>query len=267
MEKLNTLKQFETKEKFGRNVKLFLHFVRHGEKANTGELSEIGLQHSKEFGKKLEEKDAIKGYTSIHPRVKKTVETIIQATKTENKKHIRTRTELSHTILASDFSKSKFFKKVDQKIKQVYLLPKQEQKKALEKVEEEYQKEWLAYGENKPDEYTASPLEVARNISQLINFYTKMPEKLRNGSRVDLIMGTHEFIIAAMIKYLLRKKEKDRILKGDELFSRIKRVDYLDDVNLIISTDKEGRKSIKVLFRGEEYELDNEALTNLLKDS
>jgi len=255
MEKLKIPEQFESKEKFGRNVELSLHFIRHGEKNETGKLSREGLLHSKIFAEKLTEKDAIKGYTSVHPRVQETVETIIQSAKTKNKKHIRAKTELSHTILAKDFSKSEFFKKFDEELKQIQSLPKHKQKEALERIEEKYQKEWLLYGKDKPDKYTASPLEVAQRIAQLINFYIKMPNKLKNNSKVDLIMGTHEFMIAAMIKYLLKKKEKDRWIEGDELFSRIKRVDYLDDVNLIIATDNQGQKSVKVLFRGEEYDL------------
>lgn len=82
------------KEKFGRNVQIHLIFLRHGDKAEDGSLTEEGKQQATDFGANLKSKDAIKGYSSPVSRALETVERAIASAPHDKKLNTRIRTEL-----------------------------------------------------------------------------------------------------------------------------------------------------------------------------
>ncbi len=164
---------------------------------------------------------------------------------------------MSVISFSSDFKKSTYFATVKQRLNDAFSKPENERAEAIEKAEEENMEEWLNYGDQRPDKYTASPLEIAQNVAVLIDHYTRMSEKLYDSSKVDLLNATHEFVLAAMIKYLLKKKVDNKVLSGDEILKDMGRMDYLENVEIKVTTgDDKKDKEIKVVLRGEEYELD-----------
>src|SRR3989344_2614601 len=154
MENESRISSPESLERFGKNVEIHAIFVRHGEKGESGELTEEGKKQASELGGNLENRDAIKGYASPIQRAVKTVEKIIENSPHDKKLKTRIRTEIGIPP-----SSKEFYKKF----------------KELEGQGPDAAAEWfLSFGAEKPDAETSSPHEVAESFDYILTKYLRM---------------------------------------------------------------------------------------------
>ena len=255
---MNFERRTETKEKYGKNVSISIHLVRHGEKHKDGKLSKNGVIEARKMGEKMRWKKVVKGYYSSKERAKHTLEAILRGGKSNIDKEMRARVRknLSPVILSNDFAKSIYFQELDEEVSKINLLPEEERIEVLKKIEERYVKKWLSYDSSRPDEQTSSPVDVAQKMAVLIDRYINMADRLKSGSQVDLINVTHEYMLASVVRYFLSRSVDGKTIKGMDLVDSIERIGYLEDIIININSDEKGRKKVSVLLRGDEYELD-----------
>ncbi len=227
----------ESQERFGRNVEIHVVFVRHGEKDESGELTEKGKNQAAEFGKRLEGKDAIKGYSSPVQRAIETVEKILESSPHDKKLKTRVRTEIG----IPPFSKE-CYKKF----------------KELEARDPDAAAEWfLSFGTERPDAETASPHEVAESFAYILTKYLRMADKLYSGSNIDLVNVTHQGLPESLLKEVLKREIDDKEVIGFENLKDIGgALKFTEGMEFVIKTDGEGNKKLTVSFRGQEYDID-----------
>ena len=127
--------------KYGKNVKIHAIFLRHGEKetdmaaADTG-LTERGRRESLEIGRKLDEKDLIKAYSSDTDRTKESAELIVSASPTEKKMKHRIKKELGFYYDKNGVFFNNLIKAKKEMLGQGFKeLPEEEKKEKMEKYE------------------------------------------------------------------------------------------------------------------------------------
>jgi broad specificity phosphatase PhoE len=234
-------------ERFGRNVEIHAIFVRHGEKSESGELTDEGKKQAAEFGKNLESKDAVKGYSSPVQRAIETVEQIIENSPHDKKLKTRIRTEIGIPP-----SSQEFYKKF----------------KELEKQGPDEAAKWfLSFGAERPDPETASPHEVAESFAYILTKYFKMADKLYSGSNIDLVNGTHQGLPETLLKEVLKRKidDNEEVVGFDNLEEIGGALKFTEGMEFIIKTDERGDKKLTVNFRGQEYDIDMAKLNELAK--
>ena len=142
------MENFETKNlsenienKYGKNVKIHAIFLRHGEKetdmaaTDTG-LTERGRRESLEIGRKLDEKDLIKAYSSDTDRTKESAELIVSASPTEKKMKHRIKKELGFYYDKNGVFFNNLIKAKKEMLGQGFKeLPEEEKKEKMEKYE------------------------------------------------------------------------------------------------------------------------------------
>lgn len=198
-------------------------------------------------------------------RVKDTAEEIIEASKAEDKFQIREKQPLkASSFITGDPESSEFIKKVDRRTSEAMKVPEENREEKLKKAESKNVREWLSYGDESPDAEVASPKEVAKGLAQRIKTYVEMSDRLKSDSEVELLNVTHEFMVAAFIKYFLKKEDGERSMDGEGVLETLGyRIDPLEGVSITITTDRKGQKGISTEINGEEYELDMEKIRNL----
>lgn len=231
-------------EKFGRDVRIHAIFMRHGEKAVSGELTEEGKNQAVRFGEELENKDAIKGYSSPVQRVLETVNKVVENSPHDKKLNTRIRTELAIPA---------FSKEATQKYKD------------LEKLGPSEAADWyLSFGSEKPDSDTISPQDVAKTFAYIVQKYIDMTDKLYSGSNIDLINGTHQALPEALLKEILIRKQDGTEIVGFERLEDIGgALKPTESMEFLISTNDSGTKEVKLHFRGQVYDIDLSALHEL----
>lgn len=224
-------------EKFGRDVQIHAIFMRHGEKATSGELTEEGKNQAVKFGEKLENRDAIKGYSSPVQRVLETVNTVVENSPHDKKLNTRIRTEFAIPVFSKEATKKY---------------------KDLEKLGSNEAAEWyLSFGSEKPDSGTVSPQEVAKSFAYIVQKYIDMTDKLYSGSNIDLINGTHQALPEALLKEILVRKQDERKIVGFEKLEDIGgALKPTEDMEFFIKTDDKGNKEVKLHFRSQIYDID-----------
>lgn len=236
----------ESLERFGKNVEIHAVFVRHGEKGEGGELTDEGKRHASEFGERLANKDAIKGYSSPVQRVVETVEQIIENSPHDKKLKTRIKTELMPSLSSQEFD-NKFGE--------------------LEKQAPGAAAEWyLSFGSQRPDPKTTSPHEIAESFAYILTKYLRMSDKLYSGSKIDIINGTHQGLTEFLLKEVLIRKIDDKEVVGFEKLEDIGgALKFTEGVEFVIKTDEHGNKNLIVNFRGQEYNMDMPRLDELAK--
>lgn len=257
-------------EKYGSNVEISVMFVRHGEKQENqyekGGITELGLIQAVELGSSLDEKDAIKGYSSPADRALETIDNIINSSPTDHKLNIRKRLELQDVGLrcSKDFV-GKLRSIVDQNMPSNWReLPNDEIKEAKFKAQNEIAKYYISFNETRPDSETESPEEIAEGIAYLVNKYINMADRLYSDSEVDLINGTHGLITETYLLKALLKSEDGKLVKAfnsvDEMGGILRPA---ESWNLTVKTDDTGEKKVICNFRDQEYFLDTELTRHL----
>jgi len=260
----------EIREGYGKNVEVSAIFMRHGEKAlseETGEtgLTEKGQEMSKDFGRKLIKKDAIKPYSSGTDRTIESVESAVNSSPTNHRLKLRIRDDLG----IGYNPKAPFFKNLFTQIRPGILganfsmLSSAEQDELLQKYQTLQHDSYLAHRQ-RPDEGTQAPLELAAGIARRVKTYIKMADRINSGSKVDLLNGTHDLVIAAFLKEVIIRTVDGKEVKG---FSSVKEIGgpigYNESFTVRILTDEHGEKEVVLLFRDQEFKIDMERLTEL----
>ena len=273
------MENFETKNisenienKYGKNVKIHAIFLRHGEKetdmtaADTG-LTERGRRESLEIGRKLDEKDLIKAYSSDTDRTKESAELIVFASPTEKKMKHRIEKELSFYYDKNGVFFNNLIKAKKEMLGDGFKeLQEEEKKEKMEKYENWATDYYLSFSEQRPDESTMSPVETAAIMAKRVETYIKMADRLRSNSDIQMINDTHDLNLAAFLKEALVRDVNGQKIRGFKSIEEIGgSLAFNEGFEIIVENDEEGKKNIKFVFRGRQYELDFQRLNELSK--
>lgn len=265
-------REFEKSKEKGRNVTIHAIFVRHGEKgvsvttAETG-LSERGEKESIEFGRRLEERKAIKAYTSDTERTIATAKLIVEASPTQKKMR-----QIVKHGLGFYYNKEGDFVREAMKIKKETLgedfnsLSEEEKSRRMRESDKRQIDYYLSFGDKRPDPKTYSPVETAARVARRVDVYLRMTERLYSESDVDLINVSHDFPLSAFLKEVLVREKEEKQIRGFDTLDEIGGpIEFNEGFEILIQTDKEGKKSVKMNFRNQEYQIDMERLNELVK--
>jgi broad specificity phosphatase PhoE len=240
----------EITKEYGRNIRQRDIYFRHGEKTTTGELAPAGYKRAEKIGKSLKvAQHDIKGYYSPWERTEQFTKTIIDATKKVKKFSARQRLELGRLKFSETFL---------HKIMQI------REKEGANAAVQYY----LGYEKQRPEKNLPSPKEIAADMAKHVLTHIKMTERYYNGSKVDLINGTHRFCIEPFLKEAIGEEiEKNPVNpKGKTFVEKLGgSMDFGQGFEIDTVIDSQGRKSVKLLLRGKEYPVDTERLTRLIE--
>lgn len=229
----------EKKER-GKNIFQRDIYYRHGEKTPEGKLAPEGFKQAEEIGEALETTEkGPKPYHSEVERAEKFAKTIQKVTESKKEYKARTRFELGLSGLSKEWIV-------------------EWQKRTKEEGGVAALEWYLSFGKEKPDAGTMSPYEMASRVARNILTHSKMAERYYNGSKVDLINGSHSPSLDVFIAIALKEQvEKNPInSKGENITEkmggRFKTAEQFE-VDTIIND--EGEKTLNLLFRNKGYEL------------
>ena len=228
----------ESPEKeYGRSVEVHAVFMRHGERADSGALTEEGIKQAEAFGQSLENKDAVKVYSSPIQRAIETAEQVIKTAPHDKKLKTRIRSELEIPSISQQFL---------------------EKLKEMETQNPDTSTEfYLSFGKERPDKETASPHEIAEMMAYILTKYFKIAEKLKSGSNIDLVNVTHQGLPEALLKEVLIQQEEEKIKIGFEKLEEIGGpLKLAESMEFRIKTDEQGKKTVQLYLRGKIFDLD-----------
>lgn len=100
-------------------------------------------------------------------------------------------------------------------------------------------------------------------LAYMIDRYRRGSHKLKAGSEYEIQHVTHDIVIADFLrKAVIFKNEKGERTNYD--FNKEEAINYLEGFNLIIKLDENGEEDIKILFRGQEVDVDEKKLSELV---
>ncbi len=240
------------KKEYGKNIVQRDIYYRHGEKTSGGELAPKGFKQAEEIGKSLKvAKAGIKPYFSEFKRAEDFAKATTEATKTKKKFVARQRFGLGK----KEYWPPELMKKVKTVI--------------TEKGEEAGFQYYLDFGDKKPTPDSLSPKEVAAKFAKQVLTHVKMTDRYYNGSEVDLINGTHGFAIEPFLKEAISDQvEKNPVnLRGKTFLEKMGgKFKTAENFEVLTKIDEKGEKTIKLLLRDKEYDLNPEKLENLIKE-
>lgn len=271
--------QFEGKEKFGKNVEIRATFMRHATKAEasdvTGEslLSEKGKKEARRWSEELETKThCIKAYTSPVGRALETANLVLEEQDKKGAEIFKMRRRAELALLPGSES---FYKKLVEITKEN--LPSNygnlvgdEKQEAFEKAEDVSLDWWLKQGDEKFDDKTTSPKEVAADVAKLVDRYIRMSDRLYSGSSVYLLNVSHKGTLEPFLKEVMLRRVKDEggeenIVRG---FKDIQEIGGgmrpAESWELNVKTDESGNKDVKLSLRNRDYDLDMDRLNELV---
>lgn len=229
----------EKKVDRGKNVEIEVTFMRHGEKDKAGNLTDYGREQVREYGKTLE--GTSKAYASSVKRVIDTVDEVISSSKGIKLK-TRIRRELGLPRMSKKF--------IEEYIKNP--------SGTMNKWYQDRNKEF--------DNQTDSSQKVAEGFAYLLDNYIKMSSRLPDGSKVNLINGTHEGLPEALLNEVMVRYENGGRVRGfDEVEDIGGTLKYGEGMKFRIFRDKEGKDRVELDFRGKKYEIDRERLSKLAR--
>lgn len=235
--------ELEEKLGYGKDVEIHAIFVRHGEKDKEGQLTYQGREQAKAYGRNLGKRKAIKGYSSSVQRVIDTTEEIIEAAPHDKKLKTRIR-ELTNP----GFSK-KFI---------------EEYMRHYEKSPDAAADWYFELGKKRFDESNPTTQELAESFAYIVQKDIRMSNRLYSGSKVDLVVGTHQNLPECLLKEVLIRDVDGKSVRG---FDSVKEIggllEYAEQVDFVIKRDSERETHIKVEFRGKEYDVDMKRLNQL----
>lgn len=257
----------------GENVKIRAIFVRHGEKEHDSENPETGLTldgewGARELGQGLGKKDMIKSYASDTNRTWDAAKYITEQSPTLKKGNQRLKKQLAfHYDRHGEFLKNVLKIKNDI-LKEKDGLSKEKFNELLHEATTKQIDYYLSFGNNRPDTKTYSPKETAADMARLLDEHVKMSKKLKSGSEIDIINVTHDFNLAAFLKEILVREEGGKKVIGFDSIEEIGGgLDFNEGFEVLIETDKDKNKKIKLLFRKKEYEIDEAKFKELTRIS
>ncbi len=232
----------------GTDVEIHTIFVRHGEKDKSGQLTYKGREQARDYGKGLNEKDAIKGYSSSIQRAIDTTEEIIRTAPHNKKLKTRIRDELTMPPLSEKFAKQ-------------YIQHCGEDK------DESRGADWYLRKRERVDKQSPTAKEMAEGFAYILKKNIKIADKLYPHSKIDLVHGTHMVFPESLLKEVIVRQVNGKKVRG---FKSIKEIggilSYTEPVEFITKTDDSGKKYLTLNFRDKEYDVDMKRL-NQLADS
>lgn len=230
----------ELEKEKGKDVRIIVSVIRHGEKTPEGELSDLGLEKAKEEGRKKKiPEHGIKFYSSPFKRARDTAGAIVKGIEAQAKenKMFKSRTRLE-------------------------LAPPEWKPDVIEKVKEIRARE----GQEGVVKYVLSGALAQKDLEQwtsglayLIDSYKRMADRLYSHSRVELMHVTHDVVITDFLRKVAVSEDKK--LNLEDLGGSIKPLEGFD---FEIYSDKQGQKHVKIDFRGKELNIDQEKFQELV---
>lgn len=271
------------KKEKGRNVSLRVYFLRHGEKevsltsGDTG-LSDSGLAQARQAGEGLEGATTIKSYSSGTDRAKMTADGVVGATIDAKKLNPRVDDRLGfHYNPSGDFIAEMMRIKAQTYGEDFAAVSEEERIRRQQECVRKQMEYYLSFKDARPDPGTFSPVETAAALAQKIDTYIRMADRLDSSSKVDLVNVTHDFNLAAFLHEIVLCDDgqggRRKIESSDDFGGYF---DYMDGLEILISTDESGEKkvSIAIIRRNEEgnltkqdgdYAIDPERFSELLE--
>lgn len=249
-----------------KNIEMTIHLVRHEEKAKDGSLSPRGYDRAKALAPSFGFSENVKTYTSTAPRVVQTAEALHEGAEIKNLMNSRTRHELSIATLQNpkaDFSP--FFRDVLRKrLAEAHQEPEEVREQKIREAEARTMQEWLAFGDTQPDEETSSPEMVAGAVASHVLQQIEMADRLKSDSKVDLLNVTHEFMLAAFVKYFVQGTDQEgKPIAGEAIMRDKKSIHYLEDIKIRVKIDDKGEKKVVVEMGADTHVLRMDTLAEL----
>ncbi|MBS4035803.1 MAG: phosphoglycerate mutase family protein [Ignavibacterium sp.] len=231
----------EKEAKFGRKVRFKIYFFRHGDK--DGEmLSQNGVEQAQKIGSSLEPTPTVKGYSSQFPRARYFSENIVEMTRAKRKLNLRQGLDLGEENWFNEGFVNWW------------------RKHGL--------KGYLDLKDQRPVVNTPSAEEVAARVAHHFLTQIKIPEKCYSGSEVTLVNTSHSGILEPFfIEALGKAIEKDPVNKeGKDFIEKMGGAfNTAEGFEVDVKIDENGEKTVKLTFRGKNYEVDFERLEELVK--
>jgi len=229
----------ESSERFGRNVKIDIICHRHAKKTSGTTSEEMlvtleGLSDAQKFGRAIEVlKDGVKAYHSGIQRAEDTTREIMAVISEEHPETKIFKTEVKYDLGTQLRKEGKGFILSFGSMStydEIY-----DKKGPVEAMD------WLlSFKDQRPDEKSLSPYEIAAREAKVLRIFTKMAEKLYNGSGITLLLCSHSLVIEPFLQRVFGFE------KIDEIGGPVK---YLEDFKIGVRTDSEGKKTVDIKFR------------------
>ena len=266
------------RRRFGRNVEIVIRVIRHAARplnqiAPGVELTEDGMNACAKFAEVLAEKNFIGAECSPTCRTEKTANLIVSNSPTTNKLPVKERDELS------SHGSEEFRDQVRLHVKRVlgekYDRLSEEEKNKIDLLSTvEGINYYLAFGDRKPDTRTYSPVETAASVALRLDIAVRKVDRLPSDTTADFFLSTHDYVVAAFLQQVLLRRENGQEKRGfksltelhdDTIASDNDTIAFLENIEVIVKTDNEGKKTVKLIFRNKQYGMDMNRLYELVK--
>lgn len=249
LEQSNLTSENNFEREKGENINLVISFIRHGDKDSKGELTERGYESARELGKHKEVlPDGIKIYNSPFRRTASTVDAILDGVEEQGKKDKTFKTRQRIELAPPEWEHFEIIAK-----------------KGKEAEEKEGRGGLFRYISHEPlaqkdlNHWTSA-------LAFMIDRYRRGSHRFYEGSEVELRHITHDVVIGDFLRKVavFKDKEGKRIEKVD--FDKLGgSMNFLEGFEFVVRLDEKGNEFHKINFRGQELEVDEEKLNELVK--
>lgn len=234
-------------EQIGKNAEVRLIFIRHGEKdpkdRERGLLTEKGKQEFRDFVAK-ELNDPNRSLVCYGTEIARTIQSSMEALKSacaNIKVFPEPLDELDMHIGESmdKGRKSRFSRNFIETMKGM--------------PQGHNVKQYLTYGDKRPDETTYSPREFAGGLAKIILGYDAKIDKFKSGNKSDVLLVSHDFVLSTFIQEVLHEQfsTEHSTLRTAEFFE------------VVVKTDEKGQHTMECVYNGKHFNLDLDMLKDL----
>ncbi len=237
------------REESGRNVEIRLIFIRHGQKdmkdRERGLLTEKGKEQFREFAE-AELGDPNRNLIVYGTDIARTLQSGFEAVSNAQSKikvFPEPLNELSMSIDSHDKTKPQKFSRA--------FMEKMKSMPPGDNVSY-----YLTYHDQKPDEGTVSPRELACGIAKIITGYNNKKERFKSDTKTDVVLVSHDFVLRSFLQECLgiKLREGNKNMKPAEFFE------------IIIKTDDRGGKVAQFKYGDELRVLNIDELQQLISE-
>ena len=111
---------------------------------------------------------------------------------------------------------------------------------------------YIGYRYQRPDAESFSPQETAGGIAKIIVGYNKKIDVMKSGSKNDVLMVSHDFVLSAFLQEVL----------GIELQESKKNMNPAESFEVIINTDSSGKHVLDCVYEGKRYSIPPDLLNS-----
>ncbi len=242
---MEKIKNIEKQEEFGSNVQMIVDLIRHGEKDSKGLLTKKGRAEAEKFGEEIRKNEpdssGIKNYSSDVPRAMETGKAIVGD---DNNFKQRRRESLSFTGKSSEKFKEKFISLVNKESKDETL--------AVQAI--------IDSNDEKVDPETISSKEISQEVAKQILTLIKMTERLKKGSKVNVVMTSHSGWIENFLVDILKEDRRGFMKKiGGQL-------DFLEGPKITIDRKNKENVLISLTFRNYNIKISEDDLNKIINN-